>query len=55
MPLIPLWDAMAFLIWLASFTRTSIRWRSVDYQLRNGQFVASTDAFAPKPSIKNDF
>jgi ceramide glucosyltransferase len=55
MPLIPIWDAAAFLIWLVSFTRTSIRWRSVDYQLRNGQFVASTDAFAPKSSIKNDF
>jgi ceramide glucosyltransferase len=54
MPLIPLWDAMAFLIWLVSFTRTSIRWRSVDYQLRNGQFVASADAFAPKSTIKND-
>jgi ceramide glucosyltransferase len=55
MPLIPLWDAMAFLIWLVSFTRSSIRWRSVDYQLRNGQFVANADAFAPKSSVKNDF
>lgn len=55
MPLIPLWDTMAFLIWLVSFTRTSIRWRSVDYQLRNGQFVASADDFARKSSIKNDF
>jgi ceramide glucosyltransferase len=54
MPLIPLWDAMAFLIWLVSFTRTSIRWRSVDYQLRDGQFVASTDAFAQNSSTKSD-
>jgi ceramide glucosyltransferase len=54
MPLIPLWDAMAFLIWLASFVRSSIRWRGVDYQLRNGQFVASADAFARK-SVKNDY
>ena len=44
MPLIPIWDAMAFLIWLVSFTRTSIRWRGVDYQLRNGQFVSKTQS-----------
>jgi len=55
MPLIPLWDAMAFLIWLVSFTRTSIRWRNVDYQLRNGQFVANTDALVPNSSSKSDF
>lgn len=34
--LIPLWDAAAFLIWLASFTRRTIRWRGVDYTLRDG-------------------
>lgn len=37
MPLIPLWDAMAFLIWLASFARRSIRWRGVDYFIRDGR------------------
>jgi ceramide glucosyltransferase len=30
MPLIPVWDALAFLIWLASFLRRSIRWRGAD-------------------------
>jgi len=54
MPLIPLWDAMAFLIWLASFTRTSIRWRNVDYQLRNGQFVSPAGSFLPDSSTKSD-
>ena len=54
MPLIPLWDAMAFLIWLVSFTRTSIRWRNVDYQLRNGQFVATADTLVPNSSGKSD-
>jgi ceramide glucosyltransferase len=39
MVLIPLWDALAFLVWLASFTRKSIRWRGADYTLQNGQFV----------------
>jgi ceramide glucosyltransferase len=41
MPLIPLWDVLAFFIWAASFTRSTIRWRNVDYQLRNGQFVTA--------------
>jgi ceramide glucosyltransferase len=36
---IPLWDAMATLIWLASFTRKSIRWRGRDYLMRNGELV----------------
>jgi ceramide glucosyltransferase len=42
MPLIPLWDAMAFFIWLASFGRKTIRWRGVDYFLREGRLVAAT-------------
>ena len=50
MPLIPIWDALAFLIWLASFTRSSIRWRGVAYQLKNGQFVPTTGAFASSSS-----
>jgi ceramide glucosyltransferase len=38
-PLIPVWDAVAFGIWLASFTRNTIRWRGVDYTIRNGMLV----------------
>ncbi len=37
--LIPVWDAMAFLIWLASFTRSTIRWRDRDYYIRDGELV----------------
>jgi ceramide glucosyltransferase len=37
--LIPVWDAMASLIWLASFTRKSIRWRGHDYFIVDGQLV----------------
>jgi len=37
--MIPLWDAMAFGIWLLSFTRSNIRWRGGDYYIRNGQLV----------------
>ena len=37
--LIPVWDAIAFVIWLASFTRSTIRWRDRDYYIRNGELV----------------
>jgi ceramide glucosyltransferase len=39
MPLIPVWDGLACLIWLVSFTRRSIRWRGQDYLIRNGELV----------------
>jgi ceramide glucosyltransferase len=39
MPLIPVWDAVAFCIWLASFARSSIRWRGADYWIREGELV----------------
>src|SRR5271163_1625566 len=42
MPLIPLWDAMAFAIWLASFARHTIRWRGINYYLRDGKLTAVT-------------
>ncbi|MGB9312887.1 MAG: glycosyltransferase [Candidatus Acidiferrales bacterium] len=42
MPLIPLWDAMAFVIWLVSFARRTIRWRGVDYYIREGKLVSVT-------------
>ena len=39
MPLIPLWDAVAFGIWAVSFLRSSIRWRGADYFIRDGKLV----------------
>jgi ceramide glucosyltransferase len=39
LPLIPVWDAMATLIWLVSFARKSIRWRGQDYLIQNGTLV----------------
>ena len=39
MPLIPLWDATAFLIWLVSFGRRTIRWRGIDYYVEKGMLV----------------
>jgi ceramide glucosyltransferase len=37
--LIPLWDALAFGIWLTSFGRNSIRWRDAEYYIRDGRLV----------------
>jgi len=39
MPLLPVWDAVAFAIWLISFSRASIRWRGADYYIRDGRLV----------------
>ena len=39
MPLVPVWDAVAFCIWVASFLQRTIRWRGVDYFLRNGELT----------------
>lgn len=39
MALIPLWDALAFVIWVASFAQRSIRWRGADYYIRGGTLV----------------
>ena len=48
LPLIPAWDAMAFVIWLVSFTRSTIRWRNRDYYIRNGELVPR-DLMPPVP------
>jgi len=39
MLLIPVWDAVAFFLWLTSFFRSSVRWRGADYHIRDGQLV----------------
>jgi ceramide glucosyltransferase len=48
---VPLWDAMATLIWLVSFTRKTIRWRGHNYYIVDGTLVpaASTE---PLPATK---
>jgi ceramide glucosyltransferase len=54
MPLIPLWDALALFIWLTSFARNTIRWRGVDYQLRDGHFVSAIGPFAADSPRKSN-
>ncbi len=46
--LIPVWDAMATLIWLLSFTRATIMWRGYKYFIRDGQLEPA----APIPQQK---
>ena len=46
MALIPIWDALAFVIWAASFGRRSIRWRGSDYYIRGGTLVPVNSGFA---------
>jgi ceramide glucosyltransferase len=48
MPLIPLWDLVAFMIWVASFGRKTIRWRGYDYHIRDGILVPVNPANTPK-------
>jgi ceramide glucosyltransferase len=37
--LVPLWDAFAFAIWLASLLWSRVRWRGVDYQVADGRLI----------------
>ena len=50
MPLIIVWDATAFVIWLLTFGRKSIRWRNVDYRIREGMLVPVVQAPAQNSS-----
>jgi ceramide glucosyltransferase len=47
--LIPIWDALAFGIWVTSFARNSIRWRDAEYYIRDGKLVPVTPA-NPEPA-----
>ncbi len=40
--LVPVWDALALVMWLTSFARSTIRWRGGDYYIRNGLLVPAT-------------
>jgi len=42
-PLVVLWDALAFCLWIASFARNTVRWRGGDYYIRNGNLVPATN------------
>jgi ceramide glucosyltransferase len=53
--LIPIWDAVAFVIWLVSFTRSTIRWRDRDYYIRDGQLVPADGNGVPAlPEVRKE-
>jgi ceramide glucosyltransferase len=52
LPLFVLWDATAFLIWLASFVRRSIRWRGVDYLVQAGMLAPLRQSAPEKIALK---
>jgi len=39
--LVPVWDAVAFVMWMTSFTRRTVRWRGGNYYIRDGMLVPS--------------
>lgn len=39
MPLFLVWDTVALMLWLISFTRDTIHWRDGEYRIRAGQLV----------------
>lgn len=43
MPLVVVWDALATLMWLVSFLRSSIRWRGGEYYIRNGILISAAE------------
>jgi len=46
------WDALAFVLWLASFSRRTIRWRGVNYRLLDGRLVAAGSGAAKGAALK---
>ena len=42
MPLVVLWDLVAFCLWIASFGRNTVRWRGGDYYIRDGNLIPAT-------------
>src|SRR5207302_9780481 len=38
--MIPMWDALAGLLWLHSFARKTIQWRNQEYRIAGGALVA---------------
>lgn len=54
--MIPVWDAMAFVIWLTSFTRSTIMWRRKEYRIQDGALIPVASAPAreraqPEPEV----
>lgn len=44
LPLVPVWDALAFCIWVVSFARNTIKWRGGQYYIRDGILVPASSS-----------
>src|SRR5271154_1320689 len=44
LPSLPLWDAFALVIWVASFVRKTVRWRDGEYYIRDGLLLPVTSS-----------
>jgi hypothetical protein len=52
--LVPLRDAIHFVVWLASFGSNHIRWGNAEYAIRQGQMVPiAGDESSPPPPAEN--
>ena len=45
--LIPLWDALAFATWVASFAKKRIHWRGAEFYIRQGRLVPASSRNQP--------
>lgn len=43
-PVVVVWDAFAFVMWIASFCRNSVRWRGGNYYIRDGELVPAASS-----------
>lgn len=44
LPLVPVWDGVAFAIWVGSFLQNGLRWRGQHYVIRDGMLVQASRA-----------
>jgi ceramide glucosyltransferase len=52
--LIPVWDAIAFWIWMVSFMRKSIQWRKVQHSVDGGQLIRQQQVVVNRAATKAD-
>jgi ceramide glucosyltransferase len=45
--LVPLWDAFAFIIWLASHFRSRVRWGGTEYLMKEGRLIPTASLAGP--------
>jgi hypothetical protein len=49
--LVPLRDAIHFVVWLASFASNHIHWGGEEYIIRQGRLISTTASELPDPGV----